>query len=68
MPQLTMIRANHLRAPNRASKALDGVSHTIYDRNRTPAPKPNTEAEKPRSLFMSRAAKLTLTRSRKLKK
>ncbi len=29
-----------------------------------PAPKPNAEAERPRSLFMVRAAKLTLTRSR----
>src|SRR6185503_19508188 len=29
-----------------------------------PAPKPNAEAERPRSLFMVNAAKLTLTRSR----
>src|SRR5882672_6267771 len=63
-PQLNMIRAIHLRAPTRSRNRFDGTSNRKYARKKMPDPKPNAEAERPRSLFMVRAAKLTLTRSR----
>ena len=63
-PQLNMIRAIHLRAPTRSRNRFDGTSKRKYARKKMPAPKPKVEADRPISLFIVRAAKPTLTRSR----
>ena len=63
-PQVNMIRAIHLRAPTRSRNRFDGTSKRKYARKKMPAPKPNADADRPRSLFIVSAAKLTLTRSR----
>ena len=64
IPQLSMIRAIHLRAPNRSSSRLDGTSKMKYAMKKMPAPRPNAVCDRPRSWFIASAAKLTFTRSR----
>jgi len=63
-PQLNMMRAIHLRAPNFSSARLLGTSQRKYERKKMPAALPKTAAEKPRSLDMLAPAKPMLTRSR----
>ena len=63
-PQVSMMRAIHLRAPNRSSARLLGTSKKKYAMKKMPDPKPKIVWVKFRSLFMVKAAKPTLTRSR----
>src|SRR6185295_8192077 len=67
-PQVTRIRAIHLRAPNLSMPALLGISKIAYPMKKIPAPRPNAAALKPRSSLIVRFAKPTLLRSRKAKK
>src|ERR1700692_544442 len=57
IPQLSMIRAIHLRAPNRSSRRLDGTSKMKYAIKKMPAPKPNAVCDRPRSWFIRERGK-----------
>ena len=52
MPQLTMIRAIHRRAPNRCSAMLLGTSSSRYPMKNTPDASPNIVWVRPRSWFI----------------
>jgi len=58
------MRVIHSRAPKRCSARLLGTSNTKYPMKNSPAPSPYIVVVSPMSLFMVRAAKPTLVRSR----
>src|ERR1700754_1797608 len=63
-PQVSSIRAIHLRAPNFSIPALLGISKMAYPMKNIPAPKPKAVALRPRSSLIVSFANPTLFRSR----
>jgi hypothetical protein len=64
-PQVTMMRASHLRAPNFCSARLLGTSKMKYAMKNRLLAKPNILGESPISWFICKAAMPMLPRSMK---